>query len=63
MDNVVLHTVRAAAQERAAQQQHDIAQAIPHGFRATTDQRAQHWMEKDIERGMWASQRRSAAIA
>lgn len=63
MQNRELMTVKAAAQAKAAGLQHEVAQAVPHGFRATTEERARHWMERDVEQGMWEAQHRSAAAA
>lgn len=63
MENWQLHAIKAGMQAKAAGTQHEVAQAVPHGFRASTEERARHWMERDVEAGMWRMQRRSAAIA
>jgi hypothetical protein len=61
--NTGLYALRAYAQAKAAGEQHELAQAIPHGFRASTEERSAYWAARDIEEGMWVSQRRSATIA
>lgn len=63
MENWQLHTIRAGAQAKAAGLQHEVAQAVPHGFKATSEDKARYWMERDVEAGMWANQRRAAGIA
>ena len=63
MRNWEMYTLKAAAGSVAAGEQHEIAMAIPHGFRADAEQRTQHHAELDVEKGMWRSQRTAASIA